>query len=514
MTPTILVVALIVAAICFDVYCLRQPAPGPGPPPAEVGVGAGHLRLEPLGRAGLPDLRQGRDRTGRPRPAAAGGARRARRRDRRAARPARAPGRPDGDRSGPADQALRSGHRRRRPELHGSPWHGDRVPRPERRRQDHHAARAPRPRGAHVRHGPDRRPPLPGVRPPAAPGRVAAGRDRPARGTRRLVPPARPRAEQRHRRAPGQGGAGADRARVGRRPADRGVLAWHEAAARHRGGAAGRSAGAAARRAGQRAGPGRHPLDPPAAAGDGRRGPHDRGLQPPDERDGADRRSPHRHRARQAARGHLHGGVRVQDRAGRAGPVAQGRRSSRACSPPRGGRQPGRRRARRDRHGGGRHRRPRRQAWHRRASADRRHASLEEAYLDLTGASTDFRAASQAPDVPAGRAHRARRWERPSDERRAAPGRGDRPGRVSGTRPVTARPRPRRARQRMDQAPVASLEPLDAGHRGRRDAGADRGRCGGLRGLARPAGSSRRDRTGSPPASSPTPSTWCCPSPC
>src|SRR5580704_6322495 len=31
-----------------------------------------------------------------------------------------------------------------------------------------------------------------------------------------------------------------------------------------------------------------------------------------------------------------------------------------------------------------------------------RHASLEEAYLDLTGASTDYRAASQAPDVPSG----------------------------------------------------------------------------------------------------------------
>jgi ABC-2 type transport system ATP-binding protein len=31
-----------------------------------------------------------------------------------------------------------------------------------------------------------------------------------------------------------------------------------------------------------------------------------------------------------------------------------------------------------------------------------RHASLEEAYLDLTGASTDYRAASQAPDVTSG----------------------------------------------------------------------------------------------------------------
>lgn len=31
-----------------------------------------------------------------------------------------------------------------------------------------------------------------------------------------------------------------------------------------------------------------------------------------------------------------------------------------------------------------------------------RHASLEEAYLDLTGASTDYRAASQAPTGPGG----------------------------------------------------------------------------------------------------------------
>ncbi|MFZ0167440.1 MAG: ATP-binding cassette domain-containing protein, partial [Trebonia sp.] len=35
-----------------------------------------------------------------------------------------------------------------------------------------------------------------------------------------------------------------------------------------------------------------------------------------------------------------------------------------------------------------------------------RHASLEEAYLDLTGASTDFRAASQAPGTPVGTAAR------------------------------------------------------------------------------------------------------------
>ena len=51
------------------------------------------------------------------------------------------------------------------------------------------------------------------------------------------------------------------------------LLAGHGSAAGHRLGPARRSAGDHARRAGERARPGRHPLDPRAAAGAGRRGP-------------------------------------------------------------------------------------------------------------------------------------------------------------------------------------------------------------------------------------------------
>ncbi len=86
-------------------------------------------------------------------------------------------------------------------------------------------------------------------------------------------------------------GARADRARRGRRPTRRGLLARHEAAARHRRRAARRPAGADVRRAGQRPGPRGHPVDPRAVQVPGRRGPHRPRLQPPDERDGADRRT-------------------------------------------------------------------------------------------------------------------------------------------------------------------------------------------------------------------------------
>ena len=48
-------------------------------------------------------------------------------------------------------------------------------------------------------------------------------------------------------------------------------------------------------------------LDPRVLPGAGRRRPHRPGLQPPDERDGADRRPPGHHRPRSAARRRAHG---------------------------------------------------------------------------------------------------------------------------------------------------------------------------------------------------------------
>ncbi len=83
---------------------------------------------------------------------------------------------------------------------------------------------------------------------------------------------------------------------VARRRAGR-LLAGDGPTARHRGGAAGRSGDPDVRRAGQRTRPRGHRLGPHPHAGPGRRRAHRAGVQPSDERDGPDRRSPHRHRA-------------------------------------------------------------------------------------------------------------------------------------------------------------------------------------------------------------------------
>ena len=128
-------------------------------------------------------------------------------------------------------------------------------------------------------------------------------------------------------------GAAADRARIGGPAPGRRLLARHEAAARHRRRAARRPAGADVRRAGQRPGPGGHPLDPRVLPRAGRRRPHRPGLQPPDERDGADRRPPGHHRPRPAARRRAHRGAdRVQRPPRRAGPLPAGGRTGRADS--------------------------------------------------------------------------------------------------------------------------------------------------------------------------------------
>ena len=106
------------------------------------------------------------------------------------------------------------------------------------------------------------------------------------------------------------------------------------------------------RRAGERPGHRGHPLDPVAAPGPRRRGPDGLRLVAPDERDGADRPAPDRHRPGPADRRHRHGGVR-RPRRPRRGPGAQ-HRPRRAGGPAplagrgrrRGrGRQPGRVRA-------------------------------------------------------------------------------------------------------------------------------------------------------------------------
>ena len=81
-----------------------------------------------------------------------------------------------------------------------------------------------------------------------------------------------------------------------------GLLARHAPAARHRRRAPRRPARGAVRRADQRARPRRGAVDPRAAAAAGRRGAHRAGLEPPDERDAADRRPARRHRSRAADR--------------------------------------------------------------------------------------------------------------------------------------------------------------------------------------------------------------------
>src|ERR1035438_3245920 len=72
----------------------------------------------------------------------------------------------------------------------------------------------------------------------------------------------------------------------------------------------GRAGRAAAGGAGQRPGPGGHPVDRGAAEVPGRRGPHGLRVQPPDQRDGPDRRPPGGDRPGQAA-GPDHGGGTV-----------------------------------------------------------------------------------------------------------------------------------------------------------------------------------------------------------
>src|SRR6266511_4105051 len=245
----------------------------------------------------------------------------------------------------------------------------DRLPRPERRRQDHHDADHPGPVHPHLGHGARRRQPLPGGNPPIAPGRRAAGRERRTPRRHRIQPPAVDRAEQRYRAPQGHGGTRADRARRGSAPAHRELLARHEAAARHRHGAARRPCRPDVLRTGGRPGHRQQPLDPPAVKVTGGGSPYRLRLQPPDERDGTARRPPAHHRPWQADRRHAHGPVRrVQYPRRRASAVPTRRRPRRATPRPRrGGHAGGRWRARRGRPRRAGHRGPGRRVRHRRA---------------------------------------------------------------------------------------------------------------------------------------------------
>ena len=193
--------------------------------------------------------------------------------------------------------------RRRRPQLLGHPRRRHRLPRAERIRQVHDHADDHGPRRARRRPRPGQRRPLPrAALAPARGGRAARRQGRstpagaPATTCARLALtneiPRRPhRRGARHRRADRGGG-----------PAGREVLARHGPAPRHRRRAARGPRRAPLRRADQRPRPRGHPLGPPPLARSRRRGPDRPGLEPPDQRDGADGRAARRHRPRHAHR--------------------------------------------------------------------------------------------------------------------------------------------------------------------------------------------------------------------
>ena len=193
----------------------------------------------------------------------------------------------------------------------------------------------------------------------AARGRRAARGAGAAPRALRPRPPALARGQQRHPGARGSTRCWTSSASRRSPAARRHVLPRHGPAARHRRRAARRPAGRGARRAGQRPRPRGHPLGAHLARQLADRGPHRVRVQPPDVRDGADRRPPRRHRPRPAAGRLLHDRVhRRPRRLLRAGPQPPARRGRRTAPPFRPGRRrPGRRAA-----GAGARRRRRRRA--------------------------------------------------------------------------------------------------------------------------------------------------------
>ena len=217
---------------------------------------------------------------------------------------------------------------------------------PERRRQVHHDAADPRPGRARLRVGHGQRPAVRGLPAPAVGGRGAAG----GQGL-----PRRPHAPATTccawRTATGSAVARVDEVLD--------LVGLGSAARRRAGGFSlgmSQRLGIAAallgdppvlmlRRAGQRAGPGGRGLDPHAAAGAGRRGPHGAAVQPPDERDGDDRRPAGHHRPGPADRPDHDGRLpRRRDRRLGDGPLASGRGTRRAADRARRDGQPARRR--------------------------------------------------------------------------------------------------------------------------------------------------------------------------
>src|SRR5215469_1936296 len=208
------------------------------------------------------------------------------------------------DRGAGTQEGLRPHRRGRRDRLPGQAGARDRVPRAERRRQVDDDADDPRARPAGLGHGDGGRTPVPGHGVAAARGRCAAGRACGAPGPVRLQPPVLTGRGQRNSPKARRRGARSGRAHVGGAQAGRRVLPRHVAAARDRRGAAGGPGDAVVRRAGQRPRPGRDPVDQDPHASARRRGPHGLRLEPPDERDGADRGPSAGDRQGTAARGH------------------------------------------------------------------------------------------------------------------------------------------------------------------------------------------------------------------
>ena len=197
-------------------------------------------------------------------------------------------------------QAVRQDPGGRRAQLPRRAGHDHRLPRAERRRQVDDAALGARARAPGRGQRDRARRPLPPARPAAAPRRRRARGERGASGPLRAQPPARAGGRGRPARVAGRGGARARRADRRREAAREGLLARDAPAPRARDGAARRPGGARARRAGERARSRRDQVaagPPPLAR---RRGSHDPRLEPRALRGRADRRPRRDHPPRPA----------------------------------------------------------------------------------------------------------------------------------------------------------------------------------------------------------------------
>ncbi len=215
------------------------------------------------------------------------------------------------DRGSRPDQAVRRQDRCVQPFLPGASRRRHRLPGPQRLGQVDDDADDPRSGQPHRGPCDDLRPPVRQAAQRSPAGGCAAGRQGGARRPVRPQPPAQPGPAVGHPGPPGGRGAGRGGPARGGGPAVQGLLPRHGPAPGHRRRAAGRPPGAAVRRAGQRPRPRGHPVGAQPDEGAGGRGPYGLRLLPPDERDGADRRPPHRDRARPAHGGHERAGLHL-----------------------------------------------------------------------------------------------------------------------------------------------------------------------------------------------------------